>query len=205
MNIALTVEICLTILCIVTPPDMVRSQLLRISVCRARVAPFQQWYLGYGMICLCMWSKASDRRLLDQEIIEAVSSGSVCISPPPPELGGNGWIEDVGWVLLVIRPLLREAATPGWRWPELRLGRRDFFFHPRCAYFRIHSPLLTVFCFFVLFLSYRSHAGVFGRILVHEFHIFYRDTNWNLIALFALQKYIENFWRRSSVKQNSTL
>ena len=50
---------------------------------------------------------------------------------------------------------------------------RDFFlFRTRFDYFHTRASLLTFFfCFFVLFHSCRFHAPVFGRTLMHEFHI----------------------------------
>ena len=41
--------------------------------------------------------------------------------------------------------------------------------------------------FFDLFQPFCSHAQVFGRILVHEFHIFYSHIERNVYP-FALQK-----------------
>ena len=37
---------------------------------------------------------------------------------------------------------------------------------------------LAFFYVFVLFYSCCSHVKVFGRTLVHEFHIFYSHTEW---------------------------
>lgn len=66
-----------------------------------------------------------------------------------------------------------------------------------------HSILLVFFiCFFVLF-TYCPHMQVFGRMLVHEFHIFYCHSKWNCI-FFALLR-LTLFWFWSSVKLNITL
>ena len=47
-----------------------------------------------------------------------------------------------------------------------------YFFRARCTSLNFRSFLLAFFiCFFVLFQSRRSNAQVFGRTLVHEFHI----------------------------------
>ena len=51
----------------------------------------------------------------------------------------------------------------------------------RFTFFHTHSCRLTFFCFFVLFHSCSSHAGVFGKTLVHEFHISYCHTEWYLL------------------------
>ena len=43
-------------------------------------------------------------------------------------------------------------------------------------------PYLTFFvCFFVLFDSYRSHAQVFGKTLLHEFPITYSHAEWYVL------------------------
>ena len=42
--------------------------------------------------------------------------------------------------------------------------------------FHTYASLLTFFCFFVLFLSCRLHAQVFGKTLVHKFLISYSLT-----------------------------
>ena len=55
-------------------------------------------------------------------------------------------------------------------------GRGDFFFfRASLTSFHTHPSHLTLFfCFFVLFHSCCSHAPVFWKTLVHEFHISYR-------------------------------
>ena len=53
-------------------------------------------------------------------------------------------------------------------------------FHIRFTSFHIHASLLTFFCFMVLFHSCCSHVRMFGKILVHEYHISYGHTEWNL-------------------------
>ena len=57
--------------------------------------------------------------------------------------------------------------------------------------FHTHTSLLTFFpCFFVLFHSCRSHAGVFGKTLVHEFPVSYSHTEWYLLFyLFGARVY----------------
>ena len=58
-------------------------------------------------------------------------------------------------------------------------GRRDFFLiRARFASFHTHTSLLAFFvCFFILFHSRCFHAQVFGKTLVHEFHISYSRTD----------------------------
>ena len=43
------------------------------------------------------------------------------------------------------------------------------------------SILMSLFCFFILFHSCRSHAQMFGKTLVNEFLISYSHTEWNLL------------------------
>ena len=59
---------------------------------------------------------------------------------------------------------------------------RPFFFRAHFTSFHTHASLLTYFvCFFVLFHSCGSNAPVFGKTLVHEFPLSYRNTEWYLI------------------------
>ena len=52
-------------------------------------------------------------------------------------------------------------------------GPSDFF-HAIFTSFHTHASLLTFFvCFFILFHSCCSSAHVFGKTLLHEFHISY--------------------------------
>ena len=54
----------------------------------------------------------------------------------------------------------------------------SFFFRARFT-FNTHASLLTFFvCFCLLFHSCCSHARVFGKTLLHEFHISYSHTEW---------------------------
>ena len=57
------------------------------------------------------------------------------------------------------------------------------FFHAHFTSFHTHASLLTFFSFFVLFYSCCSNAWVFGKTLVHEFHISYSHTEWYLLFL----------------------
>ena len=67
-----------------------------------------------------------------------------------------------------------------WMW--LAIG--PFFLCAHFSSFHAHASLLTFFvCFFILFLSCCSHAQVFGKTLVHEFPISYRETEWYLLFL----------------------
>ena len=60
---------------------------------------------------------------------------------------------------------------------------RGIFCPACCAPSHIHSSLLTFFLYFyVLFHSFCSHAQVFRKILVHESHISYSHTEWNLLS-----------------------
>ena len=49
------------------------------------------------------------------------------------------------------------------------------------ATFHFHSSLLTS-CFYVFLHSCCSHAQVFGKTLVHEFHISCCHTEWNMLS-----------------------
>ena len=55
------------------------------------------------------------------------------------------------------------------------LGLWDFIFRARFTSFHAHASLLVFFSLSVLFLSYCSHAQVFGKTLVHEF-LSFEDT-----------------------------
>ena len=83
---------------------------------------------------------------------------------------GSGWIIGVG-------ELRNSSIALGLAIPEGLQARaivqavgNSFFFHDRFTSFRTHASLLTFFCLFVLFHSC-FHARVFGKTLVHEFHI----------------------------------
>ena len=69
--------------------------------------------------------------------------------------------------------------------PSYSLDRRDFFFSfLRVLLLSILTPLLSIIffsCFFVLFKFGSSHAQVFGKLLVHAFHISYRYIDWYLL------------------------
>ena len=66
------------------------------------------------------------------------------------------------------------------------LGRLDIFFlRARFTFFHSHYSLLTLFFSFILFHFCCSHDRVFGKILLHEFHISSPRTEWYLI-LFLL-------------------
>ena len=76
---------------------------------------------------------------------------------------------------------LRGVATPGAQQAELqvRLSGLLFFSSARFTSFHTHASLLTFFvCFFVLFHSCYSHARVFGKTLVHEFHVSYSNIEF---------------------------
>ena len=62
--------------------------------------------------------------------------------------------------------------------------------HTRYTFFHTQASLLIVFvCPIVLFQSCCSHAGVFGKTLVHEFPISYNHTEWYfLFSLFLQEK-----------------
>ena len=71
-----------------------------------------------------------------------------------------------------------DKIKSSWLWTIRSTG----LFRAHCTSFPIHSFLLTFFPFiFLLFQSCWSHAQVFGRTLVHEFHIFYSHTEWNFL------------------------
>ena len=56
------------------------------------------------------------------------------------------------------------------------------FFVSPLFFVHTHAPLFTSFvCFFILFHSCCSHAQVFRKTLVHEFHISYSHTEWYLL------------------------
>ena len=63
-----------------------------------------------------------------------------------------------------------------------RLGRQDFFFIFGPIYVFLYSASLPTFCcFFVLFHFGCSHSKVFGKTMVHEFHISYSQIEWYLL------------------------
>ena len=67
------------------------------------------------------------------------------------------------------------------------IGRLGFFLCARFASFPTHASLLTFFdCFFILFHSCSTHAQVFVKILVHEFPISCRHTEWYSHPTYAL-------------------
>ena len=60
--------------------------------------------------------------------------------------------------------------------------RRDFFFRASLTSFHTHASLLTFFVgFSFLFHSCCSHARVFAKTLLPEFHISHSHTEWYLI------------------------
>ena len=67
--------------------------------------------------------------------------------------------------------------------PSYSLGRRDLFFISCKLCFFPYSRLSCFFCFFVLFHSCCSHARLFGKTLVNEYHISYIHTEWYLFFL----------------------
>ena len=91
-------------------------------------------------------------------------------------------------VLYVYASLLRDSllswgiTTSGLWYPSYTFGCWDFLFHLYLLYFvSFHSSFLTFFLsFFVLFYFFCSHALVFGKTLLHEFHISYSCTEWYL-------------------------
>ena len=74
------------------------------------------------------------------------------------------------------------------------IGLRNFFLLcTRFASFYSHTSLLIFFfCYFILFLSCCPHVRVFGKTLVHEFHIscshtelylfFFRQCNYKCLT-----------------------
>ena len=66
------------------------------------------------------------------------------------------------------------------------LEHQSIFFYHWCSR---TSTTVDVLCllhiFFVFFQSFRFHAQVFGRTLMHEFHFFYCHTEWNLLPLLS--------------------
>ena len=62
--------------------------------------------------------------------------------------------------------------------------RTSFFFSASFTSCHTHAFLLTLcFCYIILFHSCCSHARVFGKTFVHEFHISYSHTEWYLFFL----------------------
>ena len=82
-----------------------------------------------------------------------------------------------------IYPLHWVVAPRGDDGRELQLGLETSLFIAHLGHFHFHSFLLLSFLFFfVFFHSCRFHAQVFGRTLMHEFHVFYSHTEWNLLS-----------------------
>ena len=76
-----------------------------------------------------------------------------------------------------------------------RLGWRDFLvptvlLSTFIPFFLTSSPLSLI----VLFQSCCSHAQMFGRTLVHEFHFSYSHTEWNLLFLKQIPLRHEATW-----------
>ena len=94
--------------------------------------------------------------------------------------------------------------TPG-RWQvRAKVSRRDIFYSARCASLNVFSSLLTSFlCLYVLFHSCCSHAQVFGKTLMHEFHISYCHAKWQLLS--SLRENGDKIFKLSAVKLNSKL
>ena len=68
-----------------------------------------------------------------------------------------------------------------WLGTDMADPRDFFFFRARFASFHTHASLLIfLFCFRILFHSCCSHVQVFGKTLVHEFHIPNSHTEWYL-------------------------
>ena len=64
----------------------------------------------------------------------------------------------------------------------------NFFFRALFASFHTRASLLTfLVCFIILFHSCCSHARVFGKTLLHEFHISYSHIEWYLFFFFEVQ------------------
>ena len=57
--------------------------------------------------------------------------------------------------------------------------------------------------FFVFFHSCCFHAQVFGRTLLHEFHLFYSHTKWNLCFFALLGQTL--FWLEVAVELNTII
>ena len=88
----------------------------------------------------------------------------------PP--GVSGWFIGVDW--------LGNSSTYARARFRLLLSCPLYFF----PYLRFSSYL----CLFMLFHSCCSHARVFGKTLVHEFHISYSHTEWYILALVKIYK-----------------
>ena len=71
----------------------------------------------------------------------------------------------------IVHPLLRGAAAPRRRSAGAMVSLWLTCFLAHVTSFNTGSILLTFFCFFVLFHSCCLQTQVFGKILVHEFHI----------------------------------
>ena len=67
----------------------------------------------------------------------------------------------------------------------------------------MHYSFLTFLCFYVLFHSCISNAQVFGKTLVHEFHISYSYTECYL--LISLSENGDTIWKQSAVKLTKEL
>ena len=107
--------------------------------------------------------------------------GEQCISAAQtsPKSKLSSWRKIISWV---IHPLLRNIAIPGDGRLLLQLGHRDLFFFPCTLYVFPYSHLFSTFfvSFFILLHFCFSQARVFGKMLLHEFHISYSHTEWFL-------------------------
>ena len=66
--------------------------------------------------------------------------------------------------------------------PELQLGLGTSLFHVYFTYFHFRYFSACLLPLFMFFRSCCSHALVFGKTLVHEFHIFYSHSEWYLLS-----------------------
>ena len=78
-----------------------------------------------------------------------------------------------------------------------------FFFRDCFTFFLSHDSLLTFFvCFSILFHSCCSHVRVFGKTLVHEFHISYRHTEWYLLFFPTVQLQVSNVYSKRKTRNS---
>ena len=91
----------------------------------------------------------------------------------------------MGLVRLVIHLLFLEQQPWGDGGSELQLCHSYIFFLKCCVTsLHIHSSLSHILPLFLSPISYLlSHTQVFLNILLHEFHISYSHTEWNLLSL----------------------
>ena len=88
----------------------------------------------------------------------------------------------------------------------LRVCTQLMFCNIKCVSFELPFVLFlssyVSLCYFILDV-FIDHRQVIGRTLIHEFHTFYSNVDWNLLS--SLCEIGDNFCKKSDVKLNCKL